>query len=111
MIADLARWEDWSVMDRVMELYRIKDKDVQFLREPAARYMRICPEPAAKAYLLEMQQLDPDAFKRAMLFQYTLPKAGKPADDKNEKPADPSPESSKSTSAAPTVNEETTRTR
>jgi hypothetical protein len=111
VIADLARWEDWSVIDRVMELYRVKDKDVQFVREPAARYMRTCPEPAAKAYLIEMQQLDPEAFKRAMLFQYTLPKAGKPADDKTEKPAEPSVESGKTSSAAPAVNEETTRTR
>ncbi len=68
VIPDLARWQDWSVTDRVMELYRDKDGDANFVRDPAAKYMRICPLPVAEGYLAEMQKIDPDAYKRAMLF-------------------------------------------
>ncbi len=79
VIPDLARWQDWSVVDRVMELYRDKQNDAPFVRDPAAKYMRICPLPVAEGYLAEMQKIDPDAYKRAMLFPITVGGGGKKA--------------------------------
>jgi hypothetical protein len=71
VIPDLARWQVWSVADRVMELYRDKENSAPFVRDPAAKYMRLCPLPVAEGYLAEMQKIDPDAYKRAMLFPIT----------------------------------------
>lgn len=82
VIPDLARWQDWSVADRVMELYRDKDNTAPFVRDPAAKYMRLCPLPVAEGYLAEMQKIDPDAYKRAMLFPIT-PGGGKKDDSKD----------------------------
>lgn len=75
VIPDLTRWEDWTVMDRIMELYRDEQAMAPFLREPAVKYMEICPLPKAKEYLVEMKKIDPDAFQRAQLFR-TLPVGG-----------------------------------
>lgn len=85
VIPDLARWQDWSVTDRVMELYRDKAGDANFVRDPAAKYMRLCPLPVAEGYLAEMQKIDPDAYKRAMLFPI-VPKSEKKDDSKSEAP-------------------------
>ena len=81
VIPDLARWQDWTVADRVMELYRDKENMAPFVRDPAAKYMRLCPLPVAEGYLAEMQKIDPDAYKRAMLFPIT-PGGGKKDDSK-----------------------------
>jgi len=85
VIPDLARWQDWSVTDRVMELYRDKDGTANFVRDPAAKYMRLCPLPVAEGYLAEMQKIDGDAYKRAMLFPI-VPSGGKKDDFKTEAP-------------------------
>jgi hypothetical protein len=85
VIPDLARWQDWSVTDRVMELYRDKDGTANFVRDPAAKYMRLCPLPVAEGYLAEMQKIDPDAYKRAMLFPI-IPAGGKKDDAKADAP-------------------------
>lgn len=97
VIPDLARWQDWSVIDRVMELYRDKDGMANFVRDPAAKYMRLCPLPIAETYLAEMQKIDPDAYKRAMLFPI-VPAGGKKDDSKAEAPKkdESQPDSSKS---------------
>ncbi len=79
VILDLARWQDWSVVDRVMELYRDKENAAPFVRDPAIKYMRLCPLPVAEGYLAEMQKIDPDAYKRAMLFPI-MPGGGKKDD-------------------------------
>ncbi|MGC4004134.1 MAG: hypothetical protein QM811_13845 [Pirellulales bacterium] len=89
VIPDLARWGDWSVKQKVMELYRDKTGEASFVREPAAKYMRVCPEGDATAMLEEMQKIDPEAFKRAMLFPVA---PEKPATEKKvDKKADDAP--------------------
>jgi hypothetical protein len=90
VIPDLARWQDWSVTDRVMELYRDKENDAPFVRDPAAKYMRLCPLPVAEGYLAEMQKLDPDAYKRAMLFPITAGGGKKTDSDAKETKKDDS---------------------
>jgi hypothetical protein len=68
VVADLARWQDWSVIDRLYELFRDADQDSLWVREPIVNYMRACPLPKAKEYLKEFDKIDPKAVKRASGF-------------------------------------------
>ncbi|MDX1961908.1 MAG: hypothetical protein SFX18_02065 [Pirellulales bacterium] len=69
VIPDLARWQDWDSMDQIMALYKDENGEAPFVREPAVKFMEVCPHPQAKVNLLEMERIDPDAFKRAKLFR------------------------------------------
>ena len=68
VVADLARWEDWTVIDRMFELFRNADQDSLWVREPIVNYMRACPLPKAKQYLAEFDKIDPKAVKRRQRF-------------------------------------------
>jgi hypothetical protein len=68
VVPDLARWEDWSVIDRMFELFRDADQDSLWVREPIVNYMRACPLPKAKEYLKQFEKIDPKAVKRASGF-------------------------------------------
>ncbi len=68
VIPDLARWQDWSVMDRLVELFKQADPQDSFVRLPVLRYLQVCPLPEAKEKLAELEKLDPDAAKRATAF-------------------------------------------
>ena len=68
VIADLARWEDWSAMDRLVELYRKADEKSSLVRVPVINYLRACPLPEAAKYLAECEKIDPAAVKRANTF-------------------------------------------
>ena len=65
VIADLARWQDWSVVDRLTELFETATADNIFVREPIVNYMRACPRPEAAVALAKLEQIDPDAVRRA----------------------------------------------
>lgn len=74
VIPDLARWEDWDSMDRLVQLF--KDSNQQsnrFVRVPVLRYLMVCPLPAAKQHLEELGKLDSQALRQARLF---LPGSG-----------------------------------
>jgi hypothetical protein len=68
IIPDLARWEDWSVMDRLVKMFKEADEDTNWLRVPVITYLRACPKPEAKAYIEELSKIDPDAVRRADFF-------------------------------------------
>ena len=68
VIPDLARWEDWSVVDQLVELFKKSDDDSSWVRVPVINYLRACPLPEAKQHLEELAKLDPDAMKRANSF-------------------------------------------
>ena len=65
VIADLARWQDWSVVDRLIQLFESATADNIFVREPIVNYMRACPLPEAAAGLAKLEKIDPDAVRRA----------------------------------------------
>ena len=65
VIPDLARWEDWGVMDRLMELYKTADEKSSWVRVPVVNYLRACPLPRAKELLKECEKIDPASYKRA----------------------------------------------
>ncbi|WP_233200327.1 hypothetical protein [Blastopirellula marina] len=68
VIADFARWEDWSVVDRLVKLFKEADEETSWVRVPVIRYLMACPKPEAKKYLEELEKIDPDAMKRAQTF-------------------------------------------
>ena len=65
VIADLARWQDWSVIDRLVELFEKAEADNIFVREPIVNYLRACPLPQAAAAIAKLETIDPEAVRRA----------------------------------------------
>lgn len=68
VIPDLARWEDWSVMNRLAELFKNADEKSSWVRVPVINYLRVCPQPEAKALIEELAKVDPEAVERANSF-------------------------------------------
>ncbi len=89
VIPDLARWEDWSQIDRLVELFKTADEKSSWVRVPVINYLRACPKPEASAKLDELKEIDPAAFKRATSF-FPIPQ-----------PAAPTTKSSSTLSPAP----------
>ena len=42
VIANLARWKDWSVMDRLMKLYGQKDYNIPAIKRSIVRFLLVC---------------------------------------------------------------------
>lgn len=69
VIPDLARWEDWSQIDKVVKLFKeSEDSQATWLRIPVFNYLKACPLPEAATALEELKQLDPANYKRSMQF-------------------------------------------
>ena len=68
IIPDLARWEDWSVIERLVQMFKDADDETNWLRVPVITYLRACPKPEAKKYIEELREIDPDAVRRADFF-------------------------------------------
>jgi hypothetical protein len=68
VIPDLARWGDWTVIDRLVELFRSADADNNWVRVPVVNYMRACPLPEATEAMETLKSIDPEAVKRANTF-------------------------------------------
>jgi hypothetical protein len=75
VITDLARWQDWSALPRLVELFKTADPEQVFVRVPVVKYLRACPLPEAKTHLEELAKIDPEAIVRAS--QY-VPQAAVP---------------------------------
>lgn len=96
VIPDLARWEDWEVMPRLVDLFKNADDKSSWVRVPVINYLRACPLPEAKEHISALEKVDPDAVRRAMQF---FP-FGK--DDKKEDTAKSEDESSQPVTGAAT---------
>ena len=68
IIPDLARWEDWSLMERLVQMFKDADEDSNWLRVPVITYLHACPKPEAKKYIEELRKIDPEAVERADFF-------------------------------------------
>lgn len=70
VIPDLARWEDWSILDRLVAMFKKSEKDA-WIRQPVISYLLTAAEqPAdvgkrANEALTELEELDPQGVKRA----------------------------------------------
>ena len=79
-VTDLARWKDWSVMDRLAKLYGEEAYQTPGIKQSIIRYLLAAvkdqpatgaaPEHVVKAeqYLAEIEKADPDAVKRVKQF-------------------------------------------
>lgn len=68
VIPDLARWADWTVIDRLVDLYKAAEADNNWVRVPVVNYMRACPLPEATKAMETLKEIDPEAVKRANTF-------------------------------------------
>lgn len=68
IIPDLARWKDWSVMERLVQMFKDADSASNWLRVPVITYLRACPKPEAKQYIEELRMIDPESVQRADFF-------------------------------------------
>ncbi len=73
VIPDLARWEDWSQVDKLKELFLTADPDNNWVRVPVVNYLRACPKPEAAEALQELEKADPASVRRANTF-FAVPK-------------------------------------
>ncbi len=73
VIPDLARWEDWSQVDKLKELFLTADADNNWVRVPVVNYLRACPKPEAAEALKELEKADPASVRRANTF-FSVPK-------------------------------------
>ncbi|MBA4020579.1 MAG: hypothetical protein C0483_25760 [Pirellula sp.] len=73
IIPDLTRWQDWTVMDRLVQLFKDANEESSWVRLPVVNYLRACPLPEAKKHLDELAKIDPDVVKRAMNYYPTAP--------------------------------------
>ncbi|MGL4511821.1 MAG: hypothetical protein ACRCT8_01915 [Lacipirellulaceae bacterium] len=73
VIPDLARWEDWGVMERLEKMYldSVENDSNKYTREPIITYLDVASEvegevgQRAKQALATIEPLDADAVKRA----------------------------------------------
>ncbi|MEX0936258.1 MAG: hypothetical protein WDZ59_00245 [Pirellulales bacterium] len=74
IIPDLARWEDWSVMDRLVDLFKNADEKSRWVRIPVIRYLQAAISQEgevgqrAQAYMTELEKVDPETVERAKSF-------------------------------------------
>lgn len=78
VIPDLARWEDWTQIERLVKLFKAADDKSSWVRVPVINYLRACPLPQAAEQLSELEKLDPAAFKRATSF-FPIPQPTPPS--------------------------------
>jgi hypothetical protein len=70
VIPDLARWEDWSVLERLVAMYKTGDEN-NFVRQPTVTYLSVASEQPgdvgrrATAALADLEAFDPEGVKRA----------------------------------------------
>ncbi|WP_417392914.1 hypothetical protein [Gimesia sp.] len=82
VVADLARWDDWSVIDRLMEMYGTGDYDIPSIKRAIVRYLLVAskgknkkgvgPDQAttekAKKLLDQLRKEDPKTVQSAERF-------------------------------------------
>src|SRR5437868_2009938 len=89
VIPDLAKWEDWTVMDKLFDLYKNANEKNSWVRVPVVNYLRACPLPKAKELLVECEKIDPAAVKRANTFFPGAPAHRRPRPTRPRKPNRP----------------------
>lgn len=84
VVIDLARWEDWSVMPTLMELYDKPDYNIPSIKRAIARFMLIAIKPVgdetpavagphvaqARDYLSQLRQKDPKTVAAAERYSF-----------------------------------------
>jgi hypothetical protein len=74
VIPDLARWEDWGVIDRLITLYKQTEDPMKWVRISTINFLRVAAQQEgdvgkkAQAAIDELTQVDPEAARRASLY-------------------------------------------
>src|SRR4029078_9448756 len=68
VIRDLARYEDWTSVDKLFDLYKNADEKTSWVRVPVVNYLRVCPLPKAKELLKRCEKIVPQAVNRGNTF-------------------------------------------
>ncbi|MCG8449271.1 MAG: hypothetical protein MI725_06800 [Pirellulales bacterium] len=93
VVVDLSRWEDWSVLDKLVSLFKDSEKD-GWIRQPVVSYLLTAAEQPgdvgarANTALVELEEIDPECVKRTrkhMSFGLFARAVTKSADSENEK--------------------------
>jgi hypothetical protein len=70
VILDLSRWEDWSVLERLVEMFKTADEN-SYVRQPIVTYLTVASDQPgdigkrAAAALAELERLDPKTVEQA----------------------------------------------
>jgi hypothetical protein len=99
VIPDLTRWEDWSVLPRLVRMFQEAPSD-DWIRQPVASYLLVAAEQGgevgaeATAALQEIEALDPATVKRARsLAAFSMLSRKTPAAEANAAPVPATPNS------------------
>lgn len=71
VITDLARWQDWSIGDRLMEIYDAEEFNIPSTRRAVARYFLLAERhegdhvAQARKHLARLRESDPETVHRA----------------------------------------------
>lgn len=86
VIPDLARWKDWSVIGKVVLLFKNADSNSNWVRVPVVNYLRACPLPEAKEQIEELKKIDPESVKRSEDFFPFSQFSDTPSTDGSQRP-------------------------
>jgi hypothetical protein len=70
VVLDLSRWEDWSVLDKLVAMFKESDK-ASYIRQPVVSYLTVASDQPgavgerAKAALADLETFDPETVKQA----------------------------------------------
>ena len=103
VIPDLARWEDWSQVDRMVKLFKDADEETSWVRVPVINFLRQCPLPKAKEQIKALEKIDPAAVKRANTFFPFGPTNSGRGDTKTPKSSSPEKPIKATFISAPTI--------
>ena len=99
VLPDLARWEDWSLVDRLGRLFEELGPQEQFVRPAIVRYMLVCPRPEARQLLARWEKQHPRLVRQARLLPAGAargvarrPEKKKPTKQPPEPDSQPAPE-------------------
>src|SRR6185295_19585956 len=65
VVVDLARWQDWSVVQRVADMYGPKEFNSPSIRRAIVGYLTACPNKDAAIQLARLKQTDPTGVAEA----------------------------------------------
>jgi hypothetical protein len=71
VITDLARWQDWSIVDRLMELYGAEEYNIPSIQRAVVRYYLVAERSEgehvgrARKHLEQLRESDPETVKQA----------------------------------------------
>jgi len=74
VIRDLARWEDWTVLDKLVEMFRKAEGPTIWIRDPVVQYVQVAMEEEGKVgqrateAFAELKEIDAKAVERATAY-------------------------------------------